>query len=208
MGYGGFEPELRHARIREPPSRFVVLRCISGGCRLVGYCNQRHCEKPIRVSPGHASFSNFPGCHVRQRDRDRTITILPVGTPFRVSQARAGGGPNLLTYIIDRGVAIAADAARFIARDHFLPDAFLSTEPHRGQIGDSQSSTNASRQASGSGQEDGDDRGRRQYPRMHSACIICLNVPLAGEGAHRCETCKPDAWVMCKTCDQKIDVPQ
>ena len=35
-------------------------------------------------------------------------------------------------------------------------------------------------------------------------CIICMTLPKAGEGAHRCETCKPDAWAICSNCDAAI----
>ena len=36
------------------------------------------------------------------------------------------------------------------------------------------------------------------------ACVICMTVPPAGQGAHHCSTCTAGAWVVCAGCEEAI----
>ena len=35
-------------------------------------------------------------------------------------------------------------------------------------------------------------------------CVICMNVPPAGQGEHHCNSCTPGAWVVCAGCEEAI----
>jgi hypothetical protein len=39
-------------------------------------------------------------------------------------------------------------------------------------------------------------------------CAVCLCVPPAGQGGHRCGTCAAGAWVVCRDCDAQLEARQ